>query len=128
MVKEIKDSEWRVAITPAGVRALTERGHEVYIEAGAGVSSGICDTEYEAQGAKIVDDAAKLWDMAELLLKVKEPVGKEFEYLHENLTLFTYLHLAAAPELTEYLSAGRSTPSATRQYNWIPAHCPFLRP
>ena len=103
MVKEIKDSEWRVAITPAGVRALTERGHEVYIEAGAGVSSGICDTEYEAQGAKIVDDAAKLWDMAELLLKVKEPVGKEFEYLHENLTLFTYLHLAAAPELTEVL-------------------------
>ncbi|MFY9451740.1 MAG: alanine dehydrogenase, partial [Bacillota bacterium] len=68
-----------------------------------GVSSGICDTEYEAQGAKIVDDAAKLWDMAELLLKVKEPVGKEFEYLHENLTLFTYLHLAAAPELTEVL-------------------------
>ena len=103
MVKEIKDSEWRVAITPAGVRALTERGHEVYIEAGAGVSSGICDTEYEAQGAEIVDDAAKLWDMAELLLKVKEPVGKEFEYLHENLTLFTYLHLAAAPELTEVL-------------------------
>jgi len=103
VVKEIKDSEWRVAITPAGVRALTARGHEVLVEKNAGLSSGIPDSDYEKEGARLVDDVKELWDRAELMLKVKEPIGEELAMMHEGLLLFTYLHLATVPELAEAL-------------------------
>lgn len=101
--KETKTAEHRVAITPIGVRELTERGHEVLIEKSAGEGSTIHDEEYEAQGAKIVPTAGAVFDGAEMILKVKEPQPSEVEMFHENQILFTYLHLAAYPSLAEGL-------------------------
>ena len=98
---EIKTDEYRVALTPAGTRELTQRGHEVYIQAGAGEGSSISDADYEAQGAEIVPDAQAVFDAAELILKVKEPQAEEVAKLRPEHTLFTYLHLAPAPELTK---------------------------
>ena len=92
---EVKNSEYRVAITPAGVAELVGHGHEVYVQAGAGIGSSISDAEYVAQGARIVATAAETWATGELVLKVKEPVADEFGHLRDDLLLFTYLHLAA---------------------------------
>src|SRR5215212_16984 len=92
---EIKDNEYRVAITPAGVHELVSRGHEVYVQAGAGAGSSLPDEGYAAAGAKILDGAEEVWGQAELLLKVKEPVASEYPLLRPDLVLFTYLHLAA---------------------------------
>ncbi len=103
--KEIKDQEWRVAITPAGVRSFIERGHEVIIESGAGLGSGITDEIYQNQGAKIVASNVEVWQRAKLILKVKEPIGAEMELMQKEQLLFTYLHLAAAPELVKALVA-----------------------
>jgi alanine dehydrogenase len=100
--KEIKLGEQRVALTPAGVRALTERGHEVLVEAGAGTGSGIRDDEYTALGARLVG-VDELWAKAELVLKVKEPMPPEVKQLRPGQALFTYLHLAADRALTESL-------------------------
>lgn len=102
--KEIKTEEHRVAITPIGVRELTDRGHSVLIEHGAGEGSTIHDDEFEAQGAKIVADARSVFDGAEMILKVKEPQASEVEMFHEGQTLFTYLHLAAYPKLADGLA------------------------
>lgn len=101
--KEIKNNEFRVAITPAGVFALTERNHEVMVQSGAGLGSSITDDDYRAAGATIVDDVNKVWDDAEMVLKVKEPIAEEYDRMHEGLLLFTYLHLAADKKLTEEL-------------------------
>ena len=101
--KEIKDKEFRVGIVPAGVRKLTDSGHHVLIESGAGLGSGIPDQEYEAAGAKLAQDAETLYGAAELVMKVKEPLQQEYTYLREGLILFTYLHLAPLPELTQVL-------------------------
>src|SRR5687768_11824941 len=100
---EIKTDEYRVALTPAGTREFTEHGHEVLIQAGAGDGSVIPDAEYEAQGARIVADAGALFAEADLVLKVKEPQESEVGLLREGQLLFTYLHLAPAPELTDAL-------------------------
>jgi alanine dehydrogenase len=100
---EIKPDEYRVAVTPAGVRELVEHGHEVLIEVGAGEGSSIEDTAFTAQGARIVADAAKVFGEAEMVLKVKEPQPREIEMLRQGQLLFTYLHLAPAPELTRGL-------------------------
>jgi alanine dehydrogenase len=100
---EIKADEYRVAITPAGVRELTKLGHDVLVQAGAGDGSSIPDAAYEAQGARIVPDAATVFGEAELVLKVKEPQPGEVAMLRPEQTLFTYLHLAPAPELTRGL-------------------------
>jgi len=100
--KEIKNNENRVAITPAGVSAFVHAGHEVWIEAGAGLGSGIQNEEYEAAGAKIVASGKDAWS-AEMVIKVKEPQREEYPYFREGLILFTYLHLAAEPELTKAL-------------------------
>src|SRR5436189_513975 len=100
---EIKTDEYRVSLTPAGVRELTQRGHDVYIQAGAGLGSAIKDDDYVAQGAVIVADAQAVFDVAELILGVKEPQPVEVEKLRPEHTLFTYLHLAPAPELTKSL-------------------------
>jgi alanine dehydrogenase len=100
---EIKDDEYRVALTPAGTRELTEHGHEVIVQSGAGEGSAISDADYGAQGARIAPDAPAVFAEAELLLGVKEPQPSEVETLRPETTLFTYLHLAAAPELTDRL-------------------------
>src|SRR2546422_1513636 len=103
VAKEIKTDEYRVALTPAGVRELTQRGHDVFIQSGAGLGSSIKDPDYVAQGAEIVPDAQAVFDAAELILGVKEPQPEEVEKLRPEHTLFTYLHLAPAPELTQSL-------------------------
>ena len=107
--RETKPDEYRVALTPAGTRELTERGHEVLVQAGAGDGSVIPDAEYEAQGARIVPDAPAVFAEAEMVLKVKEPLQPEVELLREGQLLFTYLHLAPAPELTAALCASGAT-------------------
>ncbi|MGE7921665.1 alanine dehydrogenase [Viridibacillus arvi] len=100
--KEIKNNENRVAMTPAGVVNLTVFGHEVFIEKGAGLGSGFEDEDYVAAGAHIVETAEEAWSQ-EMVMKVKEPVASEYGYFHEGLILFTYLHLAPEPELTQAL-------------------------
>jgi alanine dehydrogenase len=100
---ETKDDEYRVAITPSGVREMTEHGHEMLIQTGAGTGSAIFDAEYEAQGARIVPEAEAVFDEAEMILKVKEPQPEEVGKLRSGQLLFTYLHLAPNPELTQGL-------------------------
>ena len=99
--KEIKPAEKRVAATPAGVKALTAHGHRVYVEACAGIGSGFEDEAYAQAGAKLVKKAQTVWDKAGMILKVKEPIGPEFEFMKPGQVLFTYLHLAADRKLTE---------------------------
>lgn len=101
--REVKDSEYRVAATPGGVRELTAAGHAVLVETGAGEGSAIPDEAYERVGAKILPEGRDVWADAEMILKVKEPVTEELEHLREGLVLFTYLHLAADRALTEAL-------------------------
>ncbi|MCM3387467.1 alanine dehydrogenase [Ureibacillus chungkukjangi] len=100
--KEIKNNENRVAMTPAGVVTLTSAGHEVFIETGAGIGSSFSDEDYVAAGATIVDTAKEAWAQ-EMVMKVKEPISGEYQYFHEGLVLFTYLHLAPELELTQSL-------------------------
>jgi alanine dehydrogenase len=125
---EIKEDEYRVAITPAGVRELTEHGHEVLVEAGAGVGSTIPDVEYEAQGARIVPDAPAVFDEAQLLLGVKEPQPFEVEMLRPHHTLFTYLHLAPDPELTRGLVESGATCVAYETVTDAEGRLPLLAP
>ncbi len=101
--KEIKDHESRVGITPAGVRALAEAGHKVLVETGAGDLSAFPDDEYQNAGAEIVGTAFDTWRLADMVVKVKEPVEKEYGFFRDGLTLFTYLHLAPLPALTDAL-------------------------
>jgi len=101
--REIMESEYRVAITPVGVRELVADGHTVLIERGAGEGSSIFDPAFERAGAKIVDGAAEVWGNADLILKVKEPLARESSHLRDGLILFTYLHLAAHRDVTDAL-------------------------
>jgi alanine dehydrogenase len=101
--KEIKNNEFRVAITAAGVHEFVSHGHTVLIERGAGVASGITDDEYHVAGAELVTEAADVWARAEMVMKVKEPIASEYRHFRKGLILFTYLHLAAEPELTRAL-------------------------
>jgi alanine dehydrogenase len=101
--KEIKDNENRVAITPAGVQALTSAGHRVLVETEAGVGSGFEDSAYLLAGAEIIDQAADVWAKSDMIMKVKEPLASEYAYFRDGLILFTYLHLAPEPELTRAL-------------------------
>ncbi|MCA0250729.1 MAG: alanine dehydrogenase [Actinobacteria bacterium] len=104
---EVKNHEYRVAITPVGVAELVHHGHEVFVQAGAGLGSGIGDDDYAAQGAVILPDADVTWATGELVLKVKEPIASEYHRLRDDLVLFTYLHLAAdEPGLDALLAAG----------------------
>ncbi len=100
--KEIKNHEHRVAVTPVGVKDLVDAGHEVWVQTDAGCAAGFSDESYQAVGAHLSADAAKVWSM-DLVVKVKEPLPEEYSFFRKDLTLFTYLHLAAAPELTEAL-------------------------
>jgi len=106
---EIKNNEYRVAITPAGVAELTRRGHEVLIQAGAGEGSAISDNDFKAAGAQLAATADQVWAEADLLLKVKEPIEAEYGRLRKGQTLFTYLHLAASKPCTDALIASGTT-------------------
>jgi alanine dehydrogenase len=125
---EVKPDEYRVALTPAGARELKEHGHEVLIQASAGEGSTIPDREYEAQGARMVPDAVALFDEAELVLKVKEPQAEEVELLRPEQTLFTYLHLAPAPELTRGLCESGATCIAYETVEDAQGRLPLLAP
>jgi alanine dehydrogenase len=125
---EVKADEYRVALTPAGTRELSERGHEILIQAGAGVGSGLADADYEGQGARILPDAAAVWSEAELVLGVKEPQPEEVELLNAGTTLFTYLHLAPAPELTEGLARSGATCIAYETVEDRHGRLPLLAP
>jgi alanine dehydrogenase len=125
---ETKPDEYRVALTPAGARELKEHGHEVVIQAGAGLGSTIADAEYEAQGARIVPDAETVFDEAELILKVKEPQAQEVERLGPGHILFAYLHLAPAPDLTGRLCDSGATCIAYETVEDEHGHLPLLAP
>ncbi|MCU1612656.1 MAG: alanine dehydrogenase [Frankiales bacterium] len=125
---EIKDHEYRVAITPAGVHELVGRGHEVFVQAGAGLGSSLPDAEYAAAGAKILDDAEEVWGQAELLLKVKEPVAAEYPLLRRDLVLFTYLHLAADRAITLALAESGATAIAYETVQLPDRSLPLLAP
>lgn len=128
--KEIKTDEYRVALTPAGVRELTGSGHQVYIERGAGVGSSISDADYEANGAKILDAADDVWADSDLVLKVKEPIGAEYHRLgaRKNQVLFTYLHLAASRECTDALVAANNVAIAYETVRLRDNSLPLLTP
>ncbi|GAA2903261.1 alanine dehydrogenase [Nonomuraea rubra] len=106
---EVKNHEYRVAVTPAGVHELVRNGHDVTVQRGAGLGSQITDEEYLAAGAKILDSADAVWAEADLVLKVKEPIAEEYHRLREGLVLFTYLHLAASRPCTDALLTARTT-------------------
>jgi alanine dehydrogenase len=125
---EIKDDEYRVALTPAGARELTERGHQVLLQAGAGEGSALPDEAYEAQGATILPDAESVFDQAELVLGVKEPQPEEVEMLRPGHTLFTFLHLAPAPELTRGLQGCGATCVAYETVEDGEGRLPLLAP
>lgn len=125
---EVKNNEFRVAITPAGVHDLTAHGHEVLIQTGAGIGSSISDDEYSAAGATISPDAASTWEAADLLLKVKEPVASEYNHFREGLLLFTYLHLAAERALTDELLARSVTAIAYETVQLPTRALPLLAP
>ncbi len=125
---EIKNNEYRVALTPAGVHDLVAAGHEVLVQRGAGLGSSMSDAEYTDAGAVLLDDAAEVWARAELLLKVKEPVAAEYDYFRDDLVLFTYLHLAADRPLTERLVADRVTAIAYETVQQAGGGLPLLAP
>ena len=126
--REIKPDEYRVAITPAGVREMVEHGHLVLIEAGAGEGSAIADKEFESQGARIVPAAATVFAEAGMVLKVKEPQPEEIEMLRRGQLLFTYLHLAPDPELTRGLCAAGATCVAYETVEGQRGQLPLLAP
>ena len=125
---EIKPDEYRVAVTPAGVREIVEHGHEVLIEAGAGEGSAISDSSFEAQGARIVPAAADVFGEAEMVLKVKEPQPREIEMLRNGQLLFTYFHLAPDSELTRGLCASGATCVAYETVEDAKGRLPLLAP
>jgi alanine dehydrogenase len=125
---EIKPDEYRIAITPAGVRELSSRGHEVLIESGGGEGSAMSDEQFRAQGARIVPDAEAVFGEAELVLKVKEPQAPEVALLREGQTLFTYLHLAAEPDLARGLMASGARCIAYETVVDGDGHLPLLAP
>ncbi len=106
--KEIKTLEFRVALTPAGVRELVKNGHQVLIESGAGLGSAISDSQFQSEGAEIVPSSKDVWQRAEMVMKVKEPLPSEYPLMREGQILFTYLHLAASKECTDALIAAKN--------------------
>jgi alanine dehydrogenase len=127
---EVKTDEYRVAITPAGVRELVSSGHSVLVEAGAGVGSSIADEEFVATGATLVGSAADLWSGSDMVLKVKEPVAEEYPLLgaRQGQVLFTYLHLAASLPCTEALVAAGNTAIAYETVRLPDGSLPLLTP
>ena len=128
IAKEIKDNESRVSLVPGGAKALALRGHQVLLEKGAGMGSGFSDDEYAAAGAKIVDSARGVWEQAEMVMKVKEPLPSEYGFLSAGQVLFTYLHLAPLPELTKALLDAEVTAIAYETIEDLSGNLPILRP
>jgi len=126
--KEIKKQEYRVALTPAGCEMIVKQGQEVVVERGAGEGSGFPDSEYEAAGARMVDEAAEVWATSELIVKVKEPIAEEFGFFREGQILFTYLHLAAAPDLARALTDRQVTAIAYETIQAPNGSLPLLTP
>jgi alanine dehydrogenase len=125
---EIKNNEYRVAITPSGVAELTRRGHDVIIQAGAGDGSAIADRDFKSVGAEIVTTAEQVWAEADLLLKVKEPIEPEYARMRKGQTLFTYLHLAASRPCTDALLTSGTTSIAYETVQTSDGALPLLAP
>jgi alanine dehydrogenase len=126
--REIKNHEYRVALTPAGVHELTSHGHDVFVEAGAGLGSAIQDEDYLAAGAKLLARAEDVWAEGELVLKVKEPIAEEYPRLRHDQVLFTYLHLAADAALTKALLGAGTTAIAYETVQLPSGTLPLLAP
>jgi alanine dehydrogenase len=126
--RELKDNEYRVALTPEGARELTHAGHRVLIERGAGRGSSLYEQRYERAGAEMADAAEDVWREADLILKVKEPIPSEYEHLREGQILFTYLHLAASKELTEILLHRKVSAVAYETVQLPDGRLPLLAP
>ncbi len=126
--KEVKDNEYRVALTPEGARELTASGHTVLVQEGAGEGSSLFRERYERAGAEIIRDARGVWDAADMILKVKEPVAQEYDLLREGQILFTYLHLAASKELTELLAERKVSAVAYETVQLSDGRLPLLAP
>jgi alanine dehydrogenase len=126
--REVKNNEFRVAITPAGVHELVSNGHQVFVEQGAGLGSSIPDAEYTGAGAVILGTADEVWATADLLLKVKEPIAQEYHRLRKDQTLFTYLHLAASRECTDALLDSGTTAIAYETVELANRALPLLAP
>ena len=128
IVKEIKECEYRVAAVPSAVTELTRRGHQVYVEQGAGVGSGYSDADYQAAGAEIFTDAADVWNQVDMIYKVKEIFPEEFQYLREDLIVFTYIHSNAHKEQTEALMSSGCTSIAYEDISDDRGQWPLLSP
>lgn len=126
--KEIKTNENRIALVPAGAEALIGNGHQVFIEKGAGLGSGFTDAEYRAVGAKILPTAAKVWDKAEMIMKVKEPIKPEWKHIKKDQVLFTYFHYAADKALTQALMKTKSVSVAYETVELPNGELPLLTP
>lgn len=126
--REVKNNEFRVAITPAGVHELVRAGHEVFVERDAGTGSAIADAAFVAAGATVLPTADEVWGVADLVLKVKEPVAEEYHRLRKNQVLFTYLHLAASAECTDALLASGTTAIAYETVETADRALPLLAP
>ncbi|HTU05021.1 MAG TPA: alanine dehydrogenase, partial [Trebonia sp.] len=126
--REVKNHEYRVAITPAGVHELTREGHAVYVEAGAGDGSSLPDEEFVAAGAKVLKTPDDVWGTADLVLKVKEPVPEEYHRMRRGQVLFTYLHLAASRECTDALLSAGVTAIAYETVQLPDGSLPLLAP
>src|SRR5437899_11843582 len=126
--KEIKTREYRVGLVPGGVAALTGRGHQVLIEKGAGVGSGIADALYEVAGGKIVEKATDIWARAEMIVKVKEPVPGEYALMREGQTVYTYFHLAADKPLSKALLERKVAAVAYETIQTDDGQLPLLKP
>ncbi|HRE88835.1 MAG TPA: alanine dehydrogenase [Myxococcota bacterium] len=126
--KEIKAQENRVALVPGGVQQLVQHGHSVVVQRGAGLGSGIADEAFERAGATILDTADEVWAKAEMIVKVKEPIPSEYGYFREGLIIYTYLHLAAVPELGLELAKKKVTSIAYETIEDKDGRLPLLKP
>lgn len=126
--REIKDKEYRVSTTPGGTESLVHAGHQVLVEKEAGLASGFSDEQYAKAGARILDRAKDVWAMSDMVVKVKEPLSTEFPYLRPGLILFTYLHLAAAPDVTQALLDNEITGIAYETVQTPDGSLPLLVP
>jgi len=125
---EIKTHEYRVSMVPGGVKALVDKGHKVFLQKGAGIGSGITDDEYKSVGAEILGTAKEVFERSDMIVKVKEPVPEEYEYMREGLILYTYLHLAAAKELTQVMMEKKVTGIAYETIQMEDNSLPLLEP
>jgi alanine dehydrogenase len=125
---EIKNNEYRVAITPAGVHELVASGHEVFVQRDAGLGSALPNEAYQDAGARILETADEVWAVGELILKVKEPIPDEYHRMRKDQVLFTYLHLAASRECTDALLAAGTTAIAYETVQLPDGSLPLLAP